>query len=77
MVNATISRNMVTGLLIVLNVPMQINVDRINHLQVIHLMIGINVMIIQVLKITTTQKVIVIEIHLVVVIQIGTVEIGP
>jgi hypothetical protein len=77
MVNATISRNMVTGLLIVLNVPMQINVDRINHLQVIHLMIGINVMIIQGVKITTTQKVIVIEIHLVVVIQIGTVEIGP
>jgi hypothetical protein len=77
MINATISRNMVTGLLIVLNVPMQINVDRINHLQVIHLMIGINVMIIQGVKITTTQKVIVIEIHLVVVIQIGTVEIGP
>jgi hypothetical protein len=40
-------------------------------------MIGINVMIIQGAKITTTQKVIVIEIHLVVVIQIGTVEIGP
>jgi hypothetical protein len=40
-------------------------------------MIGINVMIIQGAKILTTQKVIVIEIHLVVVIQIGTVEIGP
>jgi hypothetical protein len=77
MVNATIVRNMVTGLLIVLNVPMQSNVHRINHLQVIHLMIGINVMIIQGATITTTQKIIVIVIHLVVVILLGTAEIGP
>jgi hypothetical protein len=34
-------------------------------------------MIIQGAKITTTQEVIVIEIHLVVITQIGTVEIGP
>jgi hypothetical protein len=77
MVNATVARNMVTGLLIVLNVPMQINVHRINHLRVTHLMIGINIMILQGAKITTTQKVIDIGIHLVIVIQIGTVEIGP
>jgi hypothetical protein len=59
------------GHMIVLNVPMQITVHRINHLLVIHLMIGINVMIIQGAKITKTREVIVIAIHLVVVIQIS------